>query len=91
MNAMMTYQVNATISAFSVVVNTAPMSSMSGNAAYAMSARQARSSMTTNAPTVMTCRLRMSTSTMSVPLTMTVSTPYAMRVVVANAMASPLG
>ena len=47
--------------------------------------------MTTNAPTVMTCCLRMSTSTMSVPLTMTVSTPYITRVVVANAMASPLG
>ena len=33
MNAMMTYQVNPTMSALSVVVNTAPMSSMSGNPA----------------------------------------------------------
>ena len=54
MKAMMMYQVNATINALSVVVNTAPMSSISGNAAYRISAMHASSSMRMNMPTVMT-------------------------------------
>ena len=91
MNAMMMYQVNATSSALSVVVNTAPMSGMPGKAAYSTSAAHANSSKRMNMPTVITLlRLRIIMEMMMQQMAM-VSRPYATRVTGWNAMGVPSG
>ena len=88
---MMMYQVNATSSALSVVVNTAPMSGISGKAAYSTSAAHANSSKRMNMPTVMTLlRLRIIKEMMMMQMAM-VSRPYATRVAGWNAMGVPSG
>ena len=88
---MMMYQVNATSSALSVVVNTAPMSGISGKAAYSTSAAHANSSKRMNMPTVMTLLRLCIIKEMTMTQMAMVSRPYATRVAGWNAMGVPSG
>ena len=91
MNAMMMYQANATSSALSVVVNTAPISGMPGKAEYSTSAMHASNSMRMNMSTVITrLRLRIIRAMVMMQMAM-VSRPYATRVAGWNAIGMPSG